>query len=128
VKLLLDTHLLLWAAGEPDRISTPGRALIEEPTNELFFSAVSLWEVAIKSGLGRPDFRADASLLLRGLRDNGYIELSIAAAHAVGVEALPPIHEDPFDRLLIAQAKLEGMLLLTSDAVVAQYSGPIRLV
>lgn len=127
MKLLLDTHLLLWAAGAPKRLPATARALIEASTNELFFSAASLWEIAIKSGLGRPDFKVDSSLLLRGLRDNGYGELPIAAAHAVGVEALPPIHKDPFDRLLIAQAVLEGMLLLTADAVVAQYPGPVRL-
>src|SRR5512135_3373885 len=103
MKLLLDTHLLLWAAGQPHRISAAGRKLIDSPQNELLFSAASLWEVVIKHGLGRDDFRADARLLRRGLLDNGYIELPIISDHVVAVESLPPIHKDPFDRVLIAQ-------------------------
>jgi len=94
MKLLLDTHLLLWAAGDP----------------------------------GRPDFQADSRVLRRGLLDNGYSELPITSEHAVTVEGLPPIHKDPFDRILVAQATVEGITLLTADAVVKQYPGPIRLV
>jgi PIN domain nuclease of toxin-antitoxin system len=90
------------------------------------FSAASLWEVAIKSGLGRDDFRVDARLLRRGLLDNGYDELAITGEHAVAVANLPPIHKDPFDRMLAAQSAVEGILLLTADPVVAQYPGPVR--
>ena len=125
MKLLLDTHLLLWAAGEPERLPVPARALLNAPENELFFSAASLWEVAIKCGLGRDDFRVNARLLRRGLLDNGYGELPILSEHAVAIDSLPPIHKDPFDRILIAQATVEGITLLTVDPLVAEYTGPV---
>jgi PIN domain nuclease of toxin-antitoxin system len=128
MKLLLDTQLLLWAAGEPDRLSVEAREAIENIDMELIFSSASLWEIAIKSMLGRPDFRADARVLRRGLLENGYGELAIAGDHAVAVLNLPPLHKDPFDRMLIAQATAEGIVLLTADALVAQYPGPIRKV
>jgi PIN domain nuclease of toxin-antitoxin system len=128
MKLLLDTHLLLWAAGEPRRLSKAARALIDDPDNELLFSAASLWEVAIKRGLGRKDFKVDARLLRRGLLDNGYRELPILSDHVVATESLPLIHRDPFDRILVAQATVEGITLLTIDSLVSQYPGPIRTV
>ena len=128
MKLLLDTHLLLWAAGETRRLSKQARALIDNPQNELFFSAASLWEVAIKRGLGRQDFKVDARLLRRGLLDNGYSELPIISDHVVAIESLPSIHNDPFDRILVAQATVEGITLLTIDSVVLRYPGPIRAV
>jgi PIN domain nuclease of toxin-antitoxin system len=128
MKLLLDTHLLLWAAGQPARLPADARVLIETPENELFFSAASLWEVVIKRGLGREDFKVDARLLRRGLLDNGYSELPIASEHVVAIEGLPSIHKDPFDRILLAQAQVEGITLLTSDPTLAQYPGPVRLV
>jgi PIN domain nuclease of toxin-antitoxin system len=128
MKLLLDTHLLLWAAAEPDRISLRGRKLIDDPRNELLFSAASLWEVAIKRGLGRNDFQVDTRLLRRGLLDNGYNELPIVSQHVVAIESLPRIHRDPFDRILVAQVTVEGITLLTTDATVAKYPGPIRAV
>jgi len=128
LKLLLDTHLLLWAAGESARLSADARAFISDAENELFFSAASVWEIAIKRGLGRDDFQADARLLRRGLLDNSYNELAIGSEHAVAIDSLPPIHKDPFDRLLIAQAMVEGITLLTSDALVAQYPGPVKSV
>ena len=121
MKLLLDTHLLLWAAGEPKRLPKNIRTLLEDMDNELLFSVASLWEVAIKSGLGRKDFRVEARLLRRGLLDNGYSELPIVSDHVVAIESLPPIHKDPFDRILVAQAAVEGITLLTNDPVVAQY-------
>ena len=128
MKLLLDTHLLLWAAGQPERLSADARVLLEAPENELWFSAASVWEIAIKRGLGREDFRVDVRLLRRGLRENGYRELPVGSEHAVALDSVPPIHKDPFDRLLIAQACVEGITLLTTDTVVAQYPGPIRKV
>ena len=128
MKLLLDTNLLLWAAGDPARLSTQARQLINDPENELLFSAASVWEVAIKRGLGRQDFKVDARLLRRGLLDNGYSELPIVSDHVVATESLPPIHKDPFDRVLVAQATVEGITLLTTDSVVSQYPGPIRAV
>ncbi|MCC6538445.1 MAG: type II toxin-antitoxin system VapC family toxin [Bryobacterales bacterium] len=128
MRLLLDTHLLLWAAAEPHRISPAARALLEDPTHELFFSAANIWEVCIKLCLGREDFRADPHVLRRGLLDHGYLELAVTSEHAVAVMTLPPLHRDPFDRILVAQSIVEGALLLTADSLVAQYPGPIRLV
>ena len=128
MKLLLDTHLLLWAAGQPDQLSEAARRLLEDPQNELMFSSASLWEIAIKRGLGRDDFRVDPRLLRRGLLDNGYSELPITSEHAITVDGLAPLHKDPFDRILVAQAMVEGVALLTTDSWVAQYPGPIRWV
>ena len=128
MRLLLDTHLLLWAAGEPSRVPKAVREWLENPDNELTFSAASLWEIAIKNGLGRRDFRVDARLLRRGLLDNGYTELAITSEHAVFVESLPLLHKDPFDRMLVAQATVEGITLLTMDEQVAGYPGPLRKV
>ncbi len=127
MSFLLDTHILLWAAGMPERLPGDARALIEDPSSELYFSAASLWEVAINNGLARADFNVDPRLLRQGLRNNGYMELAITGTHAVAVDTLPPIHNDPFDRLLIAQAHAEALTLLTADAVVGQYPGPIRV-
>lgn len=128
MRLLLDTHVLLWAAGEPERLRPSARALIEDPENDPYFSAASLWEVAIKSGLGRDDFSVDPRVLRRALLEHGYTELPITGAHAVAVDLLPPIHRDPFDRLLVAQAQIEAMTLLTADTTVADYPGPIQLI
>ena len=128
MKLLLDTQLLLWAAGQPERLPPGARAVVDDARNQLMFSAASLWEIAIKSGLGRADFRADARLLRRGLLDNGYDELAITSEHAVAIANLPPIHKDAFDRMLVAQSAVEGILLLTADPIVAQYPGPVRKV
>ncbi len=126
MNFLLDTHVLLWAAGASRRLPEDARALIEDPENELVFSAASLWEVAIKNGLGREEFSVDPRLLRRGLLENGYVELPVTGAHAVAVDLLPPIHKDPFDRILVAQAQIEGLTLLTADEVVTRYPGPIR--
>jgi PIN domain nuclease of toxin-antitoxin system len=128
VKLLLDTQLLLWAAGQPERLSKSARKLLDDPQNELVFSAASLWEVAIKSSLGREDFRVEPRLLRRGLLDNGYVELPITSQHAVNIDGLPPLHKDPFDRLLLSQALSEGITLLTTDSSLAGYPGPVRKV
>ena len=128
MKLLLDTQILLWAAGQPERLSAAARKLLNNPRNELLFSAASLWEIAIKSSLGRKDFTVEPRLMRRGLLDNGYIELPVTSEHAVGIDALPPVHKDPFDRLLLAQALSEGVTLLTGDAPLARYPGPVRKV
>lgn len=126
MKLLLDTRILLWAAGDPTRLPTEARTMIEDPIHQLIFSSASLWEIAIKHTMGRSDFRADPALLRRGLLDNGYTELAITGRHAVAVAGLPTLHKDPFDRILIAQASADGLLLLTVDPLVARYSGPIQ--
>jgi PIN domain nuclease of toxin-antitoxin system len=126
--LLLDTHLLLWAAGQPDRLSEEARDMLADSRNALCFSAASLWEITIKRGLGRSDFRVDPHLLRRGLVENDYTEVPITSEHVMATAHLPPLHRDPFDRVLVAQAQTEGALLLTSDEVVARYPGPIRRV
>lgn len=128
MKLLLDTQVLLWAAGQPERLSSSARRLLANPSNDLLFSAASLWEITIKHALGRPDFRVQARVLRRGLLDNGYVEVPVTGEHAVNVASLPPIHRDPFDRLLLAQALCEGVTLVTVDAQLARYDGPIKRV
>lgn len=126
MKLLLDSHLLLWTAVEPSKVPKKVRSLILDKDNDLFFSAASIWEIAIKCQLGRSDFDVDPHLLRRGLMDNGYLELTITVEHALAVLALAPLHTDPFDRMLVAQATVEGFVLLTSDEQVAAYPGPVR--
>lgn len=128
MRLLLDTHLLLWAAGLPERLPEAARALITDPATEPVFSAASLWEIAIKGSLGRADFSVDPRLFRQGLLGAGYGELPVTGAHAAATADLPPLHRDPFDRMLVAQARVEGMLLLTADATLARYPGPIRRV
>ncbi len=128
MKLLLDTHLLLWAAAQPEKLSPAALTLIEAPGNKLMFSAASLWEIAIKAGLGRQDFVVEPGLIRRGLLDNGYDELPVSSAHAVALTRLPALHKDPFDRILVAQAQVEGIVLVTSDDAVSQYPGAIRQV
>jgi PIN domain nuclease of toxin-antitoxin system len=120
VKLLLDTHVILWALDQPERLSPRIVALLEDEQNDLFFSVATLWEVAIKNGTRR-SFQVDLERLRRGLLTNGYGELSILAEHAMLVATLPSIHRDPFDRILVAQAQYEGMTLVTQDRVLSQY-------
>jgi PIN domain nuclease of toxin-antitoxin system len=128
MKLLLDTHILLWAAGGSKQLSDKAVSLLKNPENELLFSVTSLWEIIIKHGLGREDFQVDVHVLRRGLLDNGYSELPILSEHVMTIAGLPAIHKDPFDRALIAQAIAEGVTLLTADSLVAQYPGPILTV
>ncbi len=117
MKFLLDTQILLWAAGQPDRLSAAARTLLNNPRNELLFSAASLWEIAIKKTLGRPDFVVEPRLLRRGLLDNGYAELPVTSQHAVSTDGLPPLHRDPYDRLQLAQAHSEDPRLTSTAAV-----------
>ena len=127
MNLLLDTHVLLWAAGLPERLPAAARTMIEDPGTELSFSAASLWEIVIKRRLDRTDFSVEPHLLQRGLLESGYAELAVTGAHALAVDLLPPIHKDPFDRILIAQAQSEGITLLTADETVGRYPGPIHV-
>ena len=126
MKLLLDTHVLLWAVASPARLPKKIRSQLEDRQNTLYFSVASLWEISIKRGLNRADFQVDVRVMRRELLERGYEELAISGEHAVFVESLPPIHKDPFDRILIAQATVEGITLLTADAVVAGYAGPVK--
>lgn len=128
MRLLLDTHILIWVAGSSDRLSPAGRRLLSRSTNELVFSAASLWEVSIKGQKGMANFGVDPGVLRRALLDNGYAELPVTGVHAAATSALPAIHRDPFDRMLLAQAVCEGMTLVTADARLASYPGPVRKV
>ncbi|WP_341304670.1 type II toxin-antitoxin system VapC family toxin [Pseudomonas sp. TMP25] len=126
MKLLLDTHILLWACAAPSSLPANATALINDLDNELFFSAASIWEVGIKNAMGKANFQFDPAVLRRALLDAGYQELSMTGQHGIAAAALPLIHNDPFDRMLIGQAATEGFILVTSDLAVAKYSGPIR--
>ena len=128
MNLLLDTHLLLWAASEPKRLSAKARALLLDPANHLLFSSASLWEISIKSGLDRADFNVDPRRLWRMLLVSGYRELPVTSEHTVAVNELPSLHRDPFDRILVAQARVEGLTLLTVDKAVAKYGDGVRKV
>ncbi len=128
MRLLFDTHLLLWAAAKAARLPGAARELLEDPANDRLFSPVSIWEVAIKAGVGRAGFQPKPQVLLRGLVENGYVEVPVTSRHAASVELLPLIHKDPFDRILIAQAQIEGVTLVTADPIVAKYPGPVRQV
>ena len=125
--MLLDTHLLLWIAAEPHRLPPEVREIVNDESVESRFSVASLWEVAIKSSLERQDFAVDARALRRGLLESGFPELPIDAGHVVAVADLPPIHRDPFDRLLIAQARTEGLTLLTVDERLSDYGAGVRV-
>lgn len=135
MKYLIDTHLLLWiaitnnplkSAGE---LSSEAKAIIGDMDNELFFSPVNIWEVAIKNALGKPDFAVDPRVFRRQLLDNGYQELPVSSAHAAGIADLEDNHADPFDRMLIAQATVEGIVLLTHDGKLTSYTkNPIKMV
>lgn len=128
MRLLPDTHLLLWGAVAPERLSALARRLISDEQHELSYSAASLWEVAIKIALGKRDFTTGVAHLRERLLANGYQELPVTGRHAVAVAGLPLIHKDPFDRLLVAQALVEDITLLTVDARLARYPAPVRLI
>jgi PIN domain nuclease of toxin-antitoxin system len=128
MRLLLDTHLLLWTTSQSSRLSSEARALLADTGNDLVFSTASIWEVAIKYGRGRDDFQVDPRLLRRELLENLYGELPVTGEHAAAIVGLPPLHRDPFDRILVAQSIVEGITLLTSDPRVAQYPAPVRRV
>jgi PIN domain nuclease of toxin-antitoxin system len=128
MKFLLDTQFVLWVPVDAPHIRSQARSILTNPANEFVFSVSSIWEIAIKRALQRPDFMFDPREIRRLLIENGYEELTIQSRHAVAVDFLPRIHKDPFDRILIAQAMVEGITLLTADAVIARYPGPIRKV
>jgi PIN domain nuclease of toxin-antitoxin system len=126
MRLLLDTHLLLWAVVNPSRLSLLAQTLIGDSQNEILFSTVSIWETAIKHSRGKPQFQVEPGKFRNTLLNSDYIELPIFGEHAVAVAGLPHIHKDPFDRLLIAQSMVEGITLLTGDAWIARYPGAIQ--
>ena len=123
---LLDTHVLLWAAGVSDRLPSSMRDRLANPAEEVVYSVASLWEIVIKRTLGRPDFRVEPRTLRKGLLATGYRELQVRGDHVLALDLLPPIHRDPFDRMLLAQAHIEGLTLVTADGLLARYPGPIE--
>ena len=125
---LLATHFLRGDAAETQRLSGKASALLLDSANQLVFSSASVWEIGIKRGLERMDFKVDPRRLWRMLLISGYRELPVSSEHAVAVLDLPPLHKDPFDRILVAQARVEGLTLLTADKVVAKYGDGVRRV
>ena len=128
MRVLLDTHLLLWSVASSRRLPKTARSLILDAANEVFYSAASIWEIAIKTALRRTDFKADPAALVRALAQSGFSELPVTAAHAVRVAGMQAIHRDPFDRLLVAQSLAEPMTLVTNDAALVRYGPSVQLV
>jgi PIN domain nuclease of toxin-antitoxin system len=126
MRLLLDTHIALWAVAGSGRLSHKAKQIILE-ADEVHVSAATLWEIAIKHGLGRGDMPVSSAQALQAFRDAGYSLLPVKAEHAIRVEELPGIHSDPFDRLLVAQARFEPMTLLTSDERLGEYGAHVLL-
>jgi len=122
MRLLLDTHVLLWAVIEPSRLRAQVRMTLEDPVNEVLFSAASVWEMAIKAALGRADFQVSPRAILEAALETGFTELPVLSAAALRVTDLPHHHRNPFDRLLVAQAMTEPAVLYTADATLCAYS------
>lgn len=128
MNLLIDTHLLIWGGVAMHKLSAEAKALMSDPANALYFSTCSIWKIAIKFSLRRPEFTVDPGRYRAGLLANGYLELPVEGRHCLAIPTLPHVHGDPFDRMLVAQAMAEGMVLLTADRKVAEYGGPVRMV
>lgn len=128
MRWLLDTHVLLWALGQPERLPKGIRAALCDPAREVQFSVVSVWEIAIKAALGRSDFAYDAETIRAAAVATGFTELPVLSVHAVAVGRLPPLHRDPFDRLLVAQAQVEPCVLITRDAALTRYPVQVQVV
>lgn len=122
MRLLLDTHILLWALIEPTRLTDQARSVLEDPAHEVLFSAASIWEIAIKHALGRADFKVTPDAILHAASESGFAELPVRSAAALRVATLPPLHRDPFDRLLVAQAMTEPAIFYTADETLQAYS------
>ncbi|MHB1173437.1 MAG: type II toxin-antitoxin system VapC family toxin [Lacisediminihabitans sp.] len=125
MRFLVDTHVLLWQAEDSNRMTEPTRRILQNSKNDLVFSVVSLWEIVIKNAKSRGEFSVDPIALRIGLTEFGYSELPIRAEHLLEVAALEPLHNDPFDRLLLAQARVEGLTLLTADRAALAYGFPV---
>lgn len=128
MNLLLDTHVALWAITDSPKLPQKARDLIQSPKATIWVSAANVWEIAIKHALGRGDMPVSGKNAMRYFQESGYRFLPVEAEHAVAVEELPAHHQDPFDRILVAQALIEPMRLITHDDTVARYSDTIILV
>jgi PIN domain nuclease of toxin-antitoxin system len=122
---LVDTHVLIWLAVDSPRMGNLARDLLADPDNQIFFSAISIFEIAVKERLSKRGFEVEASAIRRMMIENDFAELAVTGTHAAHAATLPLVHRDPFDRLLVAQAMMEGFTLMTADEMIAQYSGPI---
>ena len=127
MKFLLDTHILIWAAIAPHKISSELSSLLSDPSNYLYFSSASIWEISIKESMGKKDFKVSTKKLHEGLVENGYKEIKVSDLHAMEVIKLPFIHRDPFDRILVATAIWENMPLLTNDSTLSPYHSLVRV-
>ena len=127
---LLDTHILIWATHDNLLPLLPEQAArtITDAEGDIFFSAASIWETQIKASLGRADFDVDPEKVMLAALNNGYRELPVESRHTLGIGELPAIHKDPFDRVLVAQARACDLVLLTSDETVAKYGTGVLLV
>jgi PIN domain nuclease of toxin-antitoxin system len=128
MRVLLDTHILLWALVEPDKLSQAARARIEDSESEILFSAASIWEIAIKISLGRLPAQARPDVIAHAAAESGFVELPVRSEAAAIVADLPPHHRDPFDRLLIAQAMAEPAVLCTVDTKLTRYSNLVKII
>jgi PIN domain nuclease of toxin-antitoxin system len=128
MKILADTHILAWFAEDAAELTADMRTILQDERNIVFFSSASIWELTIKKALNKVGFDLEPPILHEALLQNGFAELPVTSLHALRVSSLPPIHRDPFDRILIAQSIDEGMTLLTADRTIAQYGAPVRLV
>lgn len=128
MRYLLDTHLLIWLALGDRKLPQEVADIHEDPESELYFSVISVWETAMKQALGRKDFQVDAGLLRADLLNEGYVEILVESRHALEVRNLPKLHRDPFDRMLVAQSRVEGLVLLTSDEDICKYQGTVKRV
>jgi PIN domain nuclease of toxin-antitoxin system len=128
MRILLDTHVLLWSIGQSKKLPDKVHGILLDSQNEVYFSAASIWEIVIKNALARADFQVDIKQMMETMPETGFVELPITALHANRVAALPLMHKDPFDRILIAQAEVEDMLLFTNDDILEKYSPLARLI
>lgn len=126
MKLLLDTHLLIWAASDSPHLSKKAKNLLNDTENQLFFSVASIWEIIIKNQLGRNDFSINATAFRRNLIENDYIELPILGKHTLTLAHLADIHKDPFDRILLAQSISEGLTLISADKKLIKYGAYVQ--
>lgn len=128
MRVLVDTHMLVWLSAATERLPGRARAIIEDPANEIFFSAASIWELTVKHALGKAEIPIHPRILYNALAENDFPEIAMTSLHGLTAGSLPPIHKDPFDRMLIAQSMIEGCLLLTSDKMLARYDAPVQLI
>jgi PIN domain nuclease of toxin-antitoxin system len=128
MRLLIDTQILLWAIYQPEKLSLSMRERLCDRGNDIFFSAVSIAEIAIKSSLGRPDFKFEADEVARAARDTAFLALPLDVQHSIRLASLPWLHRDPFDRLLVAQAIEDGLRFVTADRLLATYSDQVETI